>query len=411
MHLAAALVVGQCSEALLPRCTTVETTGTWSGETFIPSSTPPCYYGVPTGLETLDLLAGSWFFMVGGSNTWTLYESFGNQVDPFVYRFDGARGSDEPDFTDLIMERQADGTYQQTHLSYQPTGTGNEDLEGAVPEYWAGAVRISFYHARYYPNISAGMTKMQQGPNGWAGARRIVYAQAGHWYETNKDDRTEDHLPELVDFLAAHQAVCSGRDACFLSSVSCIELDWYTLHTWRKCNAADQRFKSEVMGHIGSGGPYSSAFTFVETDTFVSQKWQEFPGHNTPQLALWTVWLMLNALPEATRAFGSAPTGCRETVDFAVSCNAYEDGKSVLPQSPTATCDLDGCDCLGYRLYMQGEACATCIYREWQCANFRDCVYERTWPGSRTRATHELPDPAWANDTAKPPAQGGALVP
>ena len=38
---------------------------------------------------------------------------------------------------------------------------------------------------------------MQQAPNGWAGARRIVYAQAGKWYETNKEDRTEDHLPDL----------------------------------------------------------------------------------------------------------------------------------------------------------------------------------------------------------------------
>ena len=37
MLVAAALVLGQCG---LPRCTTLETTGSWSGETFVPSVSP-----------------------------------------------------------------------------------------------------------------------------------------------------------------------------------------------------------------------------------------------------------------------------------------------------------------------------------------------------------------------------------
>ena len=85
MLFTAALVLGQCG---LPRCTTLETTGSWSGETFVPSVSPACYYGVPTNQETLDLLAGSWFFFAGGSNLWVAYQSLGNQAVPLAYAFD-----------------------------------------------------------------------------------------------------------------------------------------------------------------------------------------------------------------------------------------------------------------------------------------------------------------------------------
>ena len=224
--IATSLVVGQTCN--LPRCTTVKATGEWSGETFVPKtgSTVDCYYGVPTPGETLDLLAGSWYFFVGGSNTWTMYESFGNQLNPGSYAFQASRGSDEPDFTDMIMERQADGTYQQIHFAYQNTGTGYDQLEAAVPQYQNETLRISFYHAQYWPIVSTAMTKMQQGPNGWSGARRIVFAQGGNWYETNSDDRTASHLPELTAFLATHQSACAASGACFVASTSCIELSW-----------------------------------------------------------------------------------------------------------------------------------------------------------------------------------------
>ena len=106
MLLSAALVLGQCG---LPRCTTLNTTGSWSGETFVPSVcqmpndqrpapvgqrstptmadllwmripkrppdpeqvSPPCYYGVPTNDETLELLAGSWYLSLRPSLTLT----------------------------------------------------------------------------------------------------------------------------------------------------------------------------------------------------------------------------------------------------------------------------------------------------------------------------------------------------
>ena len=107
MLVSAALVLGQCG---LPRCTTLTTTGNWSGETFVPSVcptptpndqrplasaqrpqwpiilqwvripklppvpeqvSPSCYYGVPTNDETLELLAGSWYLSLRPSLTLT----------------------------------------------------------------------------------------------------------------------------------------------------------------------------------------------------------------------------------------------------------------------------------------------------------------------------------------------------
>ena len=90
----AQLVLGQCTQ--MPRCTTVETTGEWEDQTFIPTASPPCYYGVPTRQEALDLLDGSWLFLIGGSNTWAQYQIFANQLNPYVYNFTASRGSEGP---------------------------------------------------------------------------------------------------------------------------------------------------------------------------------------------------------------------------------------------------------------------------------------------------------------------------
>ena len=384
----AQLVQGQCTS--LPRCTTVETTGTWEGHTFVPSVSPPCYYGVPTNREALDLLAGSWLFMVGGSNTWAQYQAFANQLDPYVFNFTASRGSSGPAFTDMIMERQADGRYQQVHFNhqvwYQADGTLLVGLEGAVPEYRSGLVRVSHRHAKHWSHVSAAMTSMQQAPNGWAGARRVIFGQAGHWYDVDSavtGITTANHLPELAVFLTTHEAACAAAGtACFLTSTSCIELSWWFAQPWRKCNANDQQMKGELKEQVGPGGAYSSAFTLLEVDTFISQNWEEYPGHYSPQLGLWLTWLILNSLPEATRAFGDASVGCRETVEFQDSCSTYEANKitKVMPESESGSCTLDGCDCPEYRAFVRetGEK-----WYEWKCGLFRPCVYERTFPLAR----------------------------
>ena len=64
---------------------------------------------------------------------WVTYHSLGNQAVPFAYAFDAERGSAAPDFTELLMERQPDGTYALAHFSYQPPGAGRSDLDLPVP--------------------------------------------------------------------------------------------------------------------------------------------------------------------------------------------------------------------------------------------------------------------------------------
>jgi len=396
----AQLVLGQCTP--LPRCTTVETTGTWERQTFVPTASPPCYYGVPTKQEALDLLDGSWIFLIGGSNMWAQYQVFANQLNPYVYNFTASRGSEGPGFTEMIMERHADGTYTLLYFVWGDVA----DLAAAVPAYRSGLVRVSHYKAALWQDVSAGMTSMQQAPNGWVGARQVVHAQAGHWYDADtyagQGITTANHLPGLTAFLAAHQAACTAAGAaCFISSTSCIQSS--TLgQKWRRCNANDQQMKSELEEQVGPGGPYSSAFTFFEVDTFIAQNWEEFPGHYSPQLGLWTTWVILNALPEATRAFGDASVGCQERVEFQDSCNTYVASKisKVMPQSATETCNLDGCDCPEYRAHVRehGE-----IWREWKCGLFRPCVYTRTVPLARPSPPPAPSSPPPSRAPAPPP--------
>lgn len=184
---------------------------------------------------------------------WVTYHSLGNQAVPLAYAFDAERGSAAPDFTELLMERQSDGTYALAHFSYQPPGGGRSDLDLPVPVYKRDSVRISFYSAKRWTDVSAGLTRMQQAGDGWADARPIVFGQAGHWYEAQYSSiPPDDHLPDLVAFLATHWGACvAAGGACFLASVSCIELDWYTLNAYRKCNAFDQRFKRELLEQVG----------------------------------------------------------------------------------------------------------------------------------------------------------------
>ena len=382
----AQLVLGQCTQ--MPRCTTVETTGEWEDQTFIPTASPPCYYGVPTRQEALDLLDGSWLFLIGGSNTWAQYQIFANQLNPYVYNFTASRGSEGPKgFTDMIMERHADGTYTMLYFVWSDDQSDFADLAAQVPTYRrSGLVRVSHYLARLWSDVSAGMTSMQQALNGWADAGQVVHAQAGHWYDTNsyaeKGITRDNHLPDLTAFLEAHQATCTAAGtACFISSTSCIEASANVGQNWRRCNENDRFMEDELVAQVGPGAAYSSAFTFFEVDRFITQNWREFPGHYSPQLGLWTTWVILNALPAATRAFGDASVGCQERVEFEDTCNTYNAfGSQVMPQSEDGSCNTDGCDCPEYRQFVRetGEK-----WREWKCGLFRPCVYRRTFPLAR----------------------------
>ena len=205
--------------------------------------------------------------------------------------------------------------------------------------------------------------------------------------------------------------------------MSCIELDWYTLNVYRKCNDFDRRFKAELQVQIGPATDYSSAFTFFEVgkfiskpntsphphpypnpnpnpdqvDRFISQNYLEYPGHITAQIGLWMTWLVLNTLPEATRVFGDAPLGCTETVDFQRTCSAVKGGVSVLPQSETgaqpAACaaDSEGCDCPEYRAHiLSGNG----RFRQWRCAMYRYCTYMRSNPNpNRSPSPNFNPNP------------------
>ena len=66
-----------------PRCTSLPSSGTFSGDTFEPSD--GCFLAVPSPDESRAILRGSWVVMCGGSNGWVTAQAIGNHLEPGVY--------------------------------------------------------------------------------------------------------------------------------------------------------------------------------------------------------------------------------------------------------------------------------------------------------------------------------------
>ena len=87
------------------RCTDTDpvTAGAFDGHTFLP--TQGCYLGVPEVPDMFALLAGSWLYTCGGSDTWATHSALVNQLAPGYLAWSSERypGGNEmqPDFIDL----------------------------------------------------------------------------------------------------------------------------------------------------------------------------------------------------------------------------------------------------------------------------------------------------------------------
>lgn len=142
-----------------PRCTSLDTAGSFDGDTFVPDS--GCFFGVPSAADTREILTGSWLFVAGGSNLWATVMNLGNQLEPgaFAWRDDF---DNVPRYVDLIWERTAatDGSaelrrlhwvYQKYIVKYTNGGDDRAALDAAqfnasLPAYATDRVRLTFYH-------------------------------------------------------------------------------------------------------------------------------------------------------------------------------------------------------------------------------------------------------------------------
>ena len=105
-------------------------------------------------------------------------------------------------------------------------------------------------------------------------------------------DQLVRYEPELRTFLTTHSAFCaSPLSACFVaSSVFCLELDFDFHYTGRLCGATEQyEWKGELNALQASlVGEYpSTTFSLFNVVPLLSAKYDEFPGHSSPMLALW----------------------------------------------------------------------------------------------------------------------------
>ena len=272
-----------------PRCTTAAMQGAFTDDTFAPAA--GCYHGVPTPSETIELLRGSWYLTAGGSNAWATFQALANQIEPYIEAYSPDKGFLNKRWVDIVWQAHANGSYTLQHYHWLNT-TGLAALGApvhqafALPAWSADRVRLTFAHCLLWPNCTTAVAGMNEAPGGWAAARRLLYVQSGAWYD-RYNYLVDEYAAQLATFLAQHAPTCEQAHVdCFVASVSCLELDAWP-YANQRCNANDQQMNAQLSAQLGA---YSAAFTHLDLVALLSAKPEEFPGHPSPALALWTQW-------------------------------------------------------------------------------------------------------------------------
>ena len=272
-----------CATSSAARCTVVETLGTWDGDTYLPDS--GCYLAVPTAngagagqSETLELLAGQWFLMAGGSNMRMIFEGWLNSL--FFHYGHDPYAADETKWGDWVFERSAsDGswavlwhaTYAASETSsYDPTGAGGGDADYAVllpmavdagATHAADRVRLTFLHTVYWPSMEGLATAPPGAGGGWAGAPRVVQVQTGthyapwSWNAIPADGwTTADFQAGLDSYVAATLPMCSeATTTCFVLLISCQNEEAPLIWTSARCT--DEEYEMNDALKLASAPP------------------------------------------------------------------------------------------------------------------------------------------------------------
>ena len=412
------MVASDCS-----RCNghTPAARGSFSGHTFVPED--GCYLGVPEVDDIFALLAGSWLVTAGGSNAWGTWNALANRLGPNLYpwleeryqRRDGSGyiSSMEPQFADLIWERQSDGSWSLVHDEYvclseacQPTASDHHSFDldeamlnpaGGMPAHSPDHIRLTFLRARVYPDTDALMTYMgSTAPGGWTSARAIVYVQNGRWYENGwlKDQLglTDDSsITEITDvyaahlraFLNTHEGWCAQSHVdCYITPISCV-VEAINLWPWGKCNEAVVALNAETKATLELA--QYAEYHFMDVTSTLSAKNDEYAGHTGTFVSMW-VWIILfNSLFEAgQRIFGDeAQPTCPETAAFSNGCFIWQDSTNSIWN------DCTDCGCSNY------AQASTPKLKAWECLMYRaDCSYTRTSPLHRPPPALSPPSPA-----------------
>ena len=176
---------------LKPRCDKgAEAQGAFVGQTWVPSA--GCYVAVPTRQEVAQVMKGQWVHVLGGSNMLLFVAAIAKLVQRDVLQQWDIRLQSHPcEAFDLIWRVRPDGTLQQLVRHYKsnkrPPSTGKEPsyynatLNGEhVPEYDGDLLRITWWHAEYWPPVAHYLASITAGVRGWEAAAQTGYFMVSH---------------------------------------------------------------------------------------------------------------------------------------------------------------------------------------------------------------------------------------
>ena len=445
-------------------------TGSFSSDephTFKP--TQNCYLAVPEVSEIFELLAGSWLYSAGGSNgwapptaptptqphplaaplsheselslshhpnphphptplprpprsyapvcRWSTFNPLARQLAPGYLDWDASRvdrNDIQPDFIDLIWERQGD-VWVLVYDTYvkDDRAAAAAAKQAAVPQHSPNHVRLSYSQARVYtwdgyegsweePPADQELLYIQAAPHGWSSARIIFYVQNGRWYENgNIDGKDADrYYSDLRTFLTQNKDFCGRQEPaearvdCYIAPISCVKVasEW----PWSACDKKGPTVKNlNKITRCLVGGDENACnnrglvkedyadlyatYHFINLVPLLSEKPQEYAGHNGPLAGIWTWFALFNSLPEAAEHFGTGRPGgtCEhETVEFTSPC---------LIQGANGASNIfkDCADC-GCKDFVDAKKAANDWNankdpKPWVCLLFQDgCSYTRT---------------------------------
>jgi hypothetical protein len=175
---------------------------------------------------------------------------------------------------------------------------------------------------------------------GWHSARIVFWTQSGTWYWYKHME--DEYYGELDAFMTQAESVCHDKLASGPGTTACVIVP-------SSCPAPCQRYSflmeanATVEEQCTRTSERKFKFHFYDITLQISRNQAEFPGnHVTPMMALWQLWSMMNALPEAALVLDPPDGGLAcpaDTVAFEPLCKAYHGGRTTLPLTSA------GCDC------------------------------------------------------------------
>eukprot|EP00962_Isochrysis_galbana_P031214 scaffold10163_cov108-Isochrysis_galbana.AAC.9 len=204
--------------------------------------------------------------------------------------------------------------------------------------------RITFRNTPTWPSCTDLIRQLRDpraAAGGWHTARVVFWTQSGIWYQYMHKEAK--YYEDLDTFMIHAESVCDDKQASGPGATACVLVP-------SSCPAPacqKRRFLREAQAALkeqwNRTAERRSKFHYYDITLQIGQRQEEFPAyHVTPMLALWQLWGMINALPEAAPVLDPPDGGSAcpaDTVAFEPLCKAFDGGRSTLPLNSA------GCDC------------------------------------------------------------------